>query len=65
VELEKFSRSDLRTWQRNAGNLERYHVQLYYHLAGLRALIHGELCEALSDAGAAELSLDRWVRSVT
>ena len=64
VELEKFSRSDLRTWQRNAANIERYHVQLHYHLAALRALIYGQLCEALSNAGAAELSLEGWVRII-
>ena len=33
VELEKFSQSDLRTWQRHAENLDRYYVQLFYHLA--------------------------------
>lgn len=50
VELEKFSSSDLRVWERQAENLEAYHVQLYYHLEGLRALQHTQLCEALCDS---------------
>lgn len=64
VELEKFSQSDLRTWQRHAENLERYHVQLFYHLAGLRALVYGQLAHALANAGTTELSLDKWVRII-
>jgi hypothetical protein len=54
----------LRTWQRQADNLEKYHVQLYYHLEGLRALNHARLCEALCSSRTAELNLDNWVRIV-
>jgi RES domain-containing protein len=64
VELEKFSSSDLRAWQRHAENLEKYHVQLYYHLEGLRALQHAQLCEALCASKPVNLSLDNWVRIV-
>jgi len=62
VELEKFTTADLRTWQRQSENLEKYHVQLYYHLEGLRSLHQVQLSEALSEAKLAELVLDDWVR---
>ena len=64
VELEKFTSSDLRTWKRQSENLEKYHVQLYYHLEGLRALHHDELCEALCTPGPVELELVDSVRIV-
>ena len=62
VELENFSSADLRTWQRQSENLERYHVQLYYHLEGLRSLHQAQLCEALSETKPTEVILDDWVR---
>jgi hypothetical protein len=62
--LEKFTSSDLRTWKRQSENLEKYHVQLYYHLQGLRALHHDELCEALCSSASFALALKKWVRIV-
>ncbi len=64
VELEQFTSSDLSTWQRQAENLEKYHVQLYYYLEGLRALQHSQLCEALCDSKRIDLKLEKWVRVV-
>ena len=62
VELEKFTSADLRTWQRQSENLERYQVQLYYHLEGLRSLHRAQLGEALSETKPTELILNDWVR---
>lgn len=64
VELERFSTADLRTWQLQAENLERYYVQLYYHLESLRALNHDRLCDALCSSKPAALTLRNWVRIV-
>ena len=64
VELEKFSTADLRVWQLQAENLERYHVQLYYHLESLRTLSQGRLCTALCSSKPAVLTLRNWVRII-
>jgi hypothetical protein len=64
VELEQFTSADLRTWQRQSENLEKYHVQLYYHLEGLRSLHNSEICEALWKSKPAEFELDKWVRII-
>lgn len=62
VELEKFTTADLRTWQRQSENLERYNVQIYYHLEGLRSLYRVQLSEALSDTKPTQFILKDWVR---
>ena len=64
VELDKFSTADLRVWQAQAENLERYHVQVYYYLESLRALNHDRLCDALCRSKPADLPLRNWVRIV-
>ena len=64
VELEKFTSADLRTWQRQSENLERYHVQLYHYLEGLRSLHRAQLGEALSDTKPTEFILTDWVRTL-
>ncbi|MEX0707794.1 MAG: RES family NAD+ phosphorylase [Woeseia sp.] len=64
VELEKFTGGDLRTWQRQAEKLERFHVQLFFHLEGLRAVHHDSLCTALCSSTAADITLKSWVRII-
>jgi len=64
VELENFTDADLRTWKRQAEALERYYVQLFYHLEGRRALRHGDLCDALRQSAPASIAVDRWARIV-
>jgi hypothetical protein len=64
VELEKFTDADLRIWQRQAEVLERYHVQLYFHLEGQRALRHRDLCDALRESVSASIAVNRWSRIV-
>lgn len=64
VELDKFSDADLRIWQRQADDLERFHVQLFFHLEGERALRHKDLCDALRQSAPAKLDIDRWVRII-
>lgn len=64
VELERFTDADLRTWKRQAEDLERYHVQLFFHLEGQRALHHADLCDALRDSAPASIVVDRWARIV-
>lgn len=64
VELEKFTSADLRTWQRQAEKLERYHVQLFFHLEGLRAVHHDSLCKALCSSTAADITLKSWIRII-
>jgi len=64
VELENFTDTDLRTWKRQAEDLERYHVQLYFHLEGLRALRHEDLCDALRQSAPASITVDCWARIV-
>lgn len=64
VELERFTSSDLRTWQRTSENLEKYHVQLFYHLQGLRALFREALCKALWFPAPCKISLENWVRII-
>lgn len=64
VELERFTDADLRTWKRQAEDLERYHVQLFFHLEGQRALCHEDLCDALRQSAPASIVVDRWARIV-
>ena len=64
VELERFTDADLRTWKRQAQDLERYHVQLFFHLEGQRALCHEDLCDALRQSAPASIVVDRWARIV-
>lgn len=64
VELERFTDADLRTWKRQAEDLERYHVQLFFHLEGQRALCHEDLCDALRQSAPANIVVDRWARIV-
>lgn len=64
VELERFTDADLRTWNRQAEALERYHVQLFYHLEGQRALRHPDLCDALRQSAPASIVVDRWARII-
>ena len=64
VELERFTDADLRTWKRQAENLERYHVQLFFHLEGQRALRHEDLCDALRQSPPANIVVDRWARII-
>ena len=64
VELERFTDADLRTWNRQAEDLERYHVQLFFHLEGQRALRHNDLCDALRQSVPASIVVDRWARII-
>lgn len=64
VELERFTDADLRTWKRQAEDLERYHVQLFFHLESQRALRHADLCDALRQSAPASIDADRWTRIV-
>lgn len=45
--IEHISSLDLGAWQRAATKIEKYHVQLFYYLAGQRALNASEIQEAL------------------
>jgi len=64
VELERFTDADLRTWKRQAEDLERYHVQLFFYLEGQRALRHADLCDALRQSAPASIIVDHWARIV-
>jgi hypothetical protein len=64
VELERFTDADLRTWKRQAEDLKRYHVQLFFHLEGQRALRNEDLCDALRQSAPASIDVDRWARIV-
>lgn len=64
IELERFTDADLRTWKRQADDLERYHVELFYYLEAQRALRHDELCDALRQSASADFIVDRWVRII-
>lgn len=64
VELERFTKDDLRTWKRLSENLDKYHVQLYYYLEGQRALRYSELREALCSSPSVERRVSRWVRII-
>ena len=64
VELERFTDADLRTWKRQAEDLERYHVELFFHLEGQRALRHEDLRDALRQSVPASIIVDRWVRII-
>ena len=64
VELERFTDADLRTWKRRAEDLERYHVQLFFHLEGQRALHQEDLCDSLRQSAPASIVVDRWARIV-
>lgn len=64
VELERFTGADLRTWKRQAEDLERYQVELFFHLEGQRALRHEDLCNALRQSAPANIIVERWVRII-
>jgi hypothetical protein len=64
VELERFTDADLRTWKRQAEDLERYHVQLFFYLEGQRTLRHADLCDALGQSASASIVVDHWARIV-
>ncbi len=64
VELERFTDADLGTWKRQAENLERYNVQLFFHLEGQRALQHEALCDALRQSAPASIAVDHWARII-
>lgn len=64
VELERFTDADLRTWTRQSEDLQRYHVELFFHLEGQRSLRHDDLCDALRQSKPASILVDRWVRII-
>lgn len=64
VLLDEFTVVDLRSWQKLADDHDKYHVQLFYHLEGLRRLHHDEILEALQASKPVSLKMNNWARIV-
>jgi hypothetical protein len=64
VLLDEFTVADLRSWQKLADDYDKYHVQLFYHLEGLRRLHHDEILEALQASKPASLKMNNWARII-
>lgn len=62
--LENISSLDLRAWKKIASKIESYNIQLFYHLAGLRAIHADEIQDSLRQTKIETLSEQKWCRIV-
>jgi hypothetical protein len=60
--LDRFSVRDLEAWETRSIDLQSYHDRVYYDLERQRAARYDELCAALREVPASEVSVDGWVR---
>src|SRR5262245_42206491 len=60
--LETFTTRDLEVWEARSVDLQSYHDRVYYDLERQRAARYDELCAALREAPATEVSVDGWLR---
>jgi hypothetical protein len=60
--LDRFSVRDLEAWETRSIDLQSYHDRVYYDLERQRAACYDELCAALREVPASEISVDGWVR---
>lgn len=60
--LDQFTARDLEVWETRSIDLQSYHDRVYYDLERQRAARYEELCVALREVPATEVSVDGWVR---
>lgn len=60
--LDRFTVRDLEVWETRSIELQSYHDRVYYDLERQRAARYEDLCAALRQASATEVSVDGWVR---
>jgi len=63
--LDEFSRASLQQWKKHASALDKYHVQLFYHLEGLRKTHKNALIEALRQSSIQTVQKSDWSRLVS
>lgn len=62
--LDKFTRADLAEWTQFSKDMDEFNVRLFYHLEGLRAFHHKELCESLASVKGVAIKANDWCRIV-